>query len=130
MGASLTLTLASSCTPTSKKSPSLRAAKSALASDHNDSAAQLFLNAIEISARVKDIPAELSARKGYAMALAAQRKFADAASALEEYLARSSASGQTDGDSVVYGLLGDIYTDLGSLDKAGEAYDKCIEVME
>jgi len=114
----------------SEVSAALGAAKSALASDHNDRAAQLFLNAIEISSRVKDIPAELSARRGYAMALAAQRKFADAASALEEYLARSSASGQTDGDSVVYGLLGDIYTDLGSFDKAGDAYDKCIEVME
>ena len=114
----------------SEASAALGAAKNALASDHNDRAAQLFLNAIEISVRVKDIPAELSARKGYAMALAAQRQFADAATALEEYLARSSASGQTDSDSVVYGLLGDIYTDLGSFDKAGEAYDKCIQVMD
>ena len=114
----------------SEASAALGAAKNALASDHNDRAAQLFLNAIEISVRVKDIPAELSARKGYAMALAAQRQFADASTALEEYLARSSASGQTDSDSVVYGLLGDIYTDLGSFDKAGEAYDKCIQVMD
>ena len=114
----------------SEASAALGAAKNALASDHNDRAAQLFLNAIEISVRVKDIPTELSARKGYAMALAAQRQFADAATALEEYLARSSASGQTDSDSVVYGLLGDIYTDLGSFDKAGEAYDKCIQVMD
>ena len=113
-----------------RASAALGAAKNALASDHNDRAAQLFLNAIEISVRVKDIPAELSARKGYAMALAAQRQFAGAATALEEYLARSSASGQTDSDSVVYGLLGDIYTDLGSFDKAGEAYDKCIQVMD
>ena len=107
-----------------------RRAKNALASDHNDRAAQLFLNAIEISVRVKDIPAELSARKGYAMALAAQRQFADAATGAGGISHRLLQLGQTDSDSVVYGLLGDIYTDLGSFDKAGEAYDKCIQVMD
>jgi tetratricopeptide (TPR) repeat protein len=114
----------------SEASEALSAAKSALASDHNDRAADLFLKAIDVATRAEDGAAELSARRGYAMALAAQRKFADAASALEAYLPRSSALNQREGDSAVYGLLGDVYTDLGAFDKAGAAYDACINVMD
>jgi tetratricopeptide (TPR) repeat protein len=114
----------------SEASEALNAAKSALASDHNDRAADLFLKAIDVATRAEDGAAELSARRGYAMALAAQRKFADAASALEAYLPRSSALNQREGDSAVYGLLGDVYTDLGAFDKAGAAYDACINVMD
>lgn len=111
-------------------SEALAAAKSAMASDHNERASELFANAIAIAEREKDPGAELSARKGLAMSLAAQRKFADAATELETCLRRSEALEQTDGDSVVYGLLGDVYTDLGDFTKAGAAYDMCIRVLD
>lgn len=114
----------------SESSEALAKAKSALASDHNESAAELFAVAIDVAMREKDAGAELSARKGLAMALAAQRKFAEAASNLERCLERSRALDQTDGDSVVYGLLGDVYTDLGDFAKAGSAYDMCIRVLD
>lgn len=114
----------------SESSEALAKAKTALSSDHNESAAELFAVAIDVAMREKDAGAELSARKGLAMALAAQRKFAEAASNLERCLERSRALNQTDGDSVVYGLLGDVYTDLGDFAKAGSAYDMCIRVLD
>lgn len=114
----------------SESSEALAKAKSALSSDHNESAAELFSAAIDTAMSEKDASAEISARKGLAMALAAQRKFAEAASALERCLERSRALDQTDGDSVIYGLLGDVYTDLGDFAKAGSAYDMCIRVLD
>ena len=33
-------------------------------------------------------------------------------------------------DSTVFGMLGDVYTDMGELAKAGEMYDKCLEAMD
>ena len=64
------------------------------------------------------------------MSLAAQRQFADAAADAGGISSRARARVKpptpVTGDSaLVYGLLGDVYTDHGcSFDKAGEAYDK------
>ena len=34
----------------------------------------------------------------------------------------------SEGDSSVYGMLGDAHTDLAELGKAGEYYDRCLEM--
>jgi len=111
-------------------SETLAAAKSALASDHNERAAQSFAKAIDLAVAAGDVVSEISARKGYAMSLAAQRQFPAAADALQAALERAQTAAAGEGVSAIYGLLGDVYTDMGAFDKAGDAYDACIRIMD
>lgn len=37
-----------------------------------------------------------------------------------------TAIAEAEGDGTVYGLLGDVLTDLGMFVEAGEYYDKCL----
>ena len=107
-------------------------AKRALASDHNERARELFTRASELARTANDLSTEYSALKGLGMSLAAQRQFQLAADALERAVdvsIRAPDFGAL-GDSAAYGLLGDVYTDLGAFDKAASAYDACIRAMD
>ena len=104
-------------------------AKRELATDHNERAAELFASARDLAIKAKDASTQFSASKGLGMALAAQRKFPAAAAALEDAIATSKRDGSL-GDSAAYGLLGDVYTDMGAFDRAGAAYDLCIRAMD
>ena len=107
-------------------------AKRALASDHNERARELFTQAAELAQTAKDLSTEYSALKGLGMSLAAQRQFQLAADALERAVDVSKRSDDYGvlGDSAAYGLLGEVYTDLGAFDAAAKAYDLCIRAMD
>ena len=106
-------------------------AKSAYANGEYESAIGLFNDAVEAadggafsSADEEDkIEESLSARKGLATAYQASGDLNKAAATLENALLVAR-------DSTVFGMLGDVYTDMGELAKAGEMYDKCLEAMD
>ncbi|CAL6283579.1 unnamed protein product [Bathycoccus prasinos] len=106
-------------------------AKSAYANGEYESAIGLFNDAVEMadggafsSADEEDkIEESLSARKGLATAYQASGDLTKAAATLENALLVAR-------DSTVFGMLGDVYTDMGELAKAGEMYDKCLEAMD
>jgi len=103
-------------------------AKSAYANGEYDVAIDLFTDAVaaaddETSSEEDKIEESLSARKGLATAYQASGDLTEAASALESALLVAK-------DSTVFGMLGDVYTDMGELSKAGEMYDKCLEAMD
>jgi len=105
-------------------------AKSTYASGEYDAAIALFqdaLNAVKTASASGDeedgIEDSLSARKGLAMAYQAAGDLTQAAAALESALLIAK-------DSTVFGMLGDVYTDMGELAKAGDMYDKCLDAMD
>ena len=110
-------------------------AKSTYASGEYDAAIALFqdaLDAVKTAASasgggdVNDddvLEDSLSARKGLAMAYQASGDLTQAAAQLERALLIAK-------DSTVFGMLGDVYTDMGELAKAGDMYDKCLDAME
>ena len=104
-------------------------AKSTYASGDYDAAIALFQDALDAvktaSASGDDDVSEdsLSARKGLAMAYQASGDLTQAAAQLERALLIAK-------DSTVFGMLGDVYTDMGELAKAGDMYDKCLDAME
>ena len=110
-------------------------AKSTYASGEYDAAIALFqdaLDAVKTAASasgggdVNDddvLEDSLSARKGLAMAYQASGDLPQAAAQLESALLIAK-------DSTVFGMLGDVYTDMGELAKAGDMYDKCLDAME
>lgn len=106
-------------------------AKSAYANGEYDVAIGLFTDAVAAaddetsssSSSEDKIEESLSARKGLATAYQASGDLTKAASALESALLVAK-------DSTVFGMLGDVYTDMGELAKAGEMYDKCLEAMD
>lgn len=106
-------------------------AKSAYANGEYESAIGLFNDAVEAAdggafsgADEEDkIEESLSARKGLATAYQASGDLTKAAATLENALLVAK-------DSTVFGMLGDVYTDMGELAKAGEMYDKCLEAMD
>ena len=110
-------------------------AKSMYASGEYDAAIALFqdaLDAVKTAASASgdgdvnddDVLEDLlSARKGLAMAYQASGDLPQAAAQLESALLIAK-------DSTVFGMLGDVYTDMGELAKAGDMYDKCLDAME
>ena len=107
-------------------------AKSTYASGDYDAAIALFQDALDAvktaSASGGDdenvvVEDSLSARKGLAMAYQASGDLTRAAAQLERALLIAK-------DSTVFGMLGDVYTDMGELAKAGDMYDKCLDAME
>ena len=107
-------------------------AKSTYASGEYDAAIALFQDALDAvktaSASGDDdenvvVEDSLSARKGLAMAYQASGDLTQAAAQLERALLIAK-------DSTVFGMLGDVYTDMGELAKAGDMYDKCLDAME
>ena len=105
-------------------------AKSTYASGEYDAAIALFqdaLDAVKTASASGDeddgVEDSLSARKGLAMAYQASGDLTQAAAALESALLIAK-------DSTVFGMLGDVYTDMGELAKAGDMYDKCLDAME
>ena len=105
-------------------------AKSTYASGEYDAAIALFqdaLDAVKTASASGDenvvVEDSLSARKGLAMAYQASGDLTQAAAQLERALLIAK-------DSTVFGMLGDVYTDMGELAKAGDMYDKCLDAME
>ena len=107
-------------------------AKLMYASGEYDAAIALFQDALDAvktaSASGDDdenvvVEDSLSARKGLAMAYQASGDLTQAAAQLERALLIAK-------DSTVFGMLGDVYTDMGELAKAGDMYDKCLDAME
>ena len=105
-------------------------AKSTYASGEYDAAIALFqdaLDAVKTASASGDenvvVEDSLSARKGLAMAYQASGDLTRAAAQLERALLIAK-------DSTVFGMLGDVYTDMGELAKAGDMYDKCLDAME
>ena len=106
-------------------------AKSTYASGEYDAAIALFQDALDAvktaSASGDDenvvVEDSLSARKGLAMAYQASGDLTQAAAQLERALLIAK-------DSTVFGMLGDVYTDMGELAKAGDMYDKCLDAMD
>ena len=102
-------------------------AKSMYASGEYDAAIALFQDALDAVKSGDDenvvVEDSLSARKGLAMAYQASGDLTRAAAQLERALLIAK-------DSTVFGMLGDVYTDMGELAKAGDMYDKCLDAME
>lgn len=102
-------------------------AKSTYASGDYDAAIALFQDALDAVKSGDDenivVEDSLSARKGLAMAYQASGDLTQAAAQLERALLIAK-------DSTVFGMLGDVYTDMGELAKAGDMYDKCLDAME
>ena len=108
-------------------------AKSTYASGDYDAAIALFQDALDAVKTASASGGEndenvvvedsLSARKGLAMAYQASGDLTQAAAQLERALLIAK-------DSTVFGMLGDVYTDMGELAKAGDMYDKCLDAME
>jgi len=109
-------------------------AKSTYASGEYDAAIALFQDALEAVKTAASasggggddddvLEDSLSARKGLAMAYQASGDLPQAAAQLESALLIAK-------DSTVFGMLGDVYTDMGELAKAGDMYDKCLDAME
>ena len=103
-------------------------AKKAYSKGKYANAKQLFIDAIssvnnDDNSNEDALEENLSARKGLAMTLSAAGDLVAAAAALEDAL-------EIHADSTVFGMLGDVYTDMGELAKAGEMYDKCLEAMD
>lgn len=70
----------------------------------------------------EDVSAQLSAVKGVAQALTKSGQLRAAIAELESV----ADIAEKEGDSSVYGMLGDCHTDLGELSVAGAYYDKCL----
>lgn len=67
----------------------------------------------------------VSAGKGAALALVSKGTEETLRAAVEE-LKTVAAAAEREGDSTVYGMLGDVLTDLGDYAEAGEYYDKVL----
>lgn len=105
--------------------------KRALAAGSFADAAAAFTQACQLSVSATDAEAELAALKGLAAAQLRQGFSAAALSTLLRALEVSkpmSASGV--GDAAVLGSLGDVYAEMGDLEKAGTAYDEYMTAME
>ena len=106
------------------------AGKRALLEGRAKEAAALFTQAGEMAVRDGDAEAHLSSLKG--LATAQQRAGLKAASLASLLAAAEVSKGVTGGvgDSAVYGLLGDAYTEAGDFDAAGRMYDACLQSMD
>jgi len=103
-------------------SHALAAGKAALTAGDWLLAARSFAEAKEIVVDAGDVLSRLSASKGLALALTKAGKLRAAIAELESV----AAVAVQEGDSSVYGMLGDCHTDLAELSVAGDYYDKCL----
>ena len=103
-------------------SEALAAAKAALVAGDFDAAAGKFSEAKAIAQKHGDSSAVLSGAKGTATALMRAGQLRAAVAELESVVDLAVS----EGDSSVYGMLGDAHTDLAELGKAGAYYDKCL----
>ena len=103
-------------------SEALAAAKAALVAGDFDAAAGKFSEAKAMAQKHGDAAAQLSGAKGTATALMRAGQLRAAVAELESVVDLAVS----EGDSSVYGMLGDAHTDLAELGKAGAYYDKCL----
>ena len=102
----------------------LAAGKAALVAEDFDAAAGKFAEAKKIAEDHGDAQGVLSGAKGTATALMRAGQLRAAVAELESVVQLAVS----EGDSSVYGMLGDAHTDLAELGKAGEYYDRCLEM--
>ena len=105
-------------------SEALAAGKAALVAEDFDAAAGKFAEAKKIAEDHGDAQGVLSGAKGTATALMRAGLLRAAVAELESVVQLAVS----EGDSSVYGMLGDAHTDLAELGKAGEYYDRCLEM--
>ncbi len=105
-------------------SEALAAGKAALVAEDFDAAAGKFAEAKKIAEDHGDAQGVLSGAKGTATALMRAGQLRAAVAELESVVQLAVS----EGDSSVYGMLGDAHTDLAELGKAGEYYDRCLEM--
>jgi tetratricopeptide (TPR) repeat protein len=105
-------------------SEALAAGKAALVAEDFDAAAGKFAEAKKIAEDHGDAAGVLSGAKGTATALMRAGQLRAAVAELESVVQLAVS----EGDSSVYGMLGDAHTDLAELGKAGEYYDRCLEM--
>jgi tetratricopeptide (TPR) repeat protein len=105
-------------------SEALAAGKAALVAEDFDAAAGKFAEAKKIAEDHGDAQGVLSGAKGTATALMRAGQLQAAVAELESVVQLAVS----EGDSSVYGMLGDAHTDLAELGKAGEYYDRCLEM--
>ena len=103
-------------------SEKLAEGKRALASGDFEAAVVAFDDARRIAREIGSKAAELSAYKGVARALIEAGQIRAAAGELVD----ATGLAVEQGDSSVYGMLGDCYTDLAELGEAGRYYDLCL----
>lgn len=103
-------------------SEKLAEGKRALASGDFETAVGAFDEARRIAKETGAKTAELSAYKGVARALIEAGQIR---AAVGELVAATELAVE-EGDSSVYGMLGDCYTDLAELGEAGRYYDLCL----
>jgi tetratricopeptide (TPR) repeat protein len=103
-------------------SEKLAEGKRALSAKDFEAAVVAFDEAKTIAESAGARAAELSARKGLARALIEAGQIR---AAIGE-LANATELAVEQGDSSVYGMLGDCYTDLAELGEAGRYYDLCL----
>ena len=96
--------------------------KRALANGDFENAVGAFDEARRIAQEIGAQPAELSAYKGVARALIEAGQIR---AAVGELVAATELAVEQ-GDSSVYGMLGDCHTDLAELGEAGRYYDLCL----
>lgn len=96
-----------------------------------------FERAAEMARSGGELRAQRSALRGSALALARmgteggdESKVRQAVSLLTRCLAISLELEDYSQDATVYGDLGDLYMQLGDMDAASDAYDRCIQRMD
>lgn len=114
--------LSERCDDDGPASEALAEGKAALKAEDWNAAAEAFEEAKTIAEDADDAAGRLSASKGVAQALVKARQLRAAIAELESVVELA----EKEGDSSVYGMLGDCHTDLAELTTAGMYYDKCL----
>ncbi|CAL0307889.1 unnamed protein product [Lupinus luteus] len=108
----------------------LKTGKNFLRNQQPDKAFTEFKIGLELAQKLKDPIEEKKAARGLGASLQRQGKYRDAIKYHSLVLAISEREGEDSGNTEAFGAIGDCYTELGDLDKAGQFYDKHIDMLE
>ncbi|CAL8470685.1 g10227 [Coccomyxa elongata] len=108
----------------------LRKGKEALRESDPSEAILAAKQALRIARELMDVRAERAVLRLLARGYRADGKLERSLKALHQSLELSSKLEESSGDVDVLGAIGDLYTDLGDLEKAGEYYDRCIKAIQ
>ncbi|XP_019430397.1 PREDICTED: protein FLUORESCENT IN BLUE LIGHT, chloroplastic-like isoform X2 [Lupinus angustifolius] len=108
----------------------LKTGKNFLRNQQPDKAFTEFKIALELAQNLRDPIEEKKAARGLGASLQRQGKYRDAIKYHSMVLAVSEREGEDSGNTEAFGAIGDCYTELGDLEKAGQFYDKHIDMLE
>lgn len=103
----------------------IKRAKEHLKAKNGQGAVDRLMKAEKLVIELKDPIAERTVVRAQARAYQSLGKLTQAVDCLERGLSISESMGDSQADADTYGQLGDLYVDLGQLDKAAVCYDKC-----